>query len=269
MAYTTHIEFAEKTDTGLVRSHNEDAIHVSPAYGFAILADGMGGYNAGEVASSMAVDVTRQVLEDGLRQFSGRRRDHRLQQLITEAVQRANTAVISAAHDNVQYEGMGTTIVTAVFHNNKLTIAHVGDSRAYRMRQSEFIQITRDHYLVQEQIDAGLIDPEWASYAQNRNLVTRAVGVDPGMQVEVHEHQLEEDDLYLLCSDGLSDMLGTKEIHDILSVPDATLASMCEALIQQANHHGGHDNISVVLAKVSGLRDPKSGMLSRLLNWKS
>jgi protein phosphatase len=269
MAYKLELEFAGKTDTGMVRSHNEDAIHISPEYGFVILADGMGGYNAGEIASSMAVEATRQVLETGLSQLSGRKRDQRLHQLVTEAIQQANTAVITAAHDNVQYDGMGTTIVAALFHGNKLTVAHVGDSRAYRIRQGELVQITRDHSLVQEQIDAGLVDPAWAPYAQNRNLVTRAVGVDPGMQVELHEHQMEEGDLYLICSDGLSDMLAANEFHEIIEKSGAELSSLCEALIQQANTNGGHDNISVILAKVGKLPRPKSGILGRLLNWKS
>lgn len=269
MAYKLELEFAGKTDTGMVRSHNEDAIHISPEYGFAILADGMGGYNAGEVASSMAVDVTRQALETGLSQLAGRKRDQRIHQLVTEAIQRANTAVLTAAHDNVQYDGMGTTIVAVLFHDNKLTVAHVGDSRAYRMRQGELTQITRDHSLVQEQIDAGLVDPAWAPYAQNRNLVTRAVGVDPGMQVELHEHQVEEGDLYLICSDGLSDMLGANEFHDIIEKSGTELPSVCDALIQRANANGGHDNISVILVRVGKLPQQKGGILGRLMNWKS
>lgn len=176
------LEFATQTDTGLVRSHNEDSVAISSAYGFAVLADGMGGYSAGEVASSIATSALKVALEVGLDRLQRRtdlrlHRSRQIHQLLAESVQHVNSAVLDAARTEPQYNGMGTTLIAALFHHNKITVAHVGDSRAYRFRQGELVQITRDHSLLQEQIDAGLVNPEWARFAQNKNLVTRAVGV--------------------------------------------------------------------------------------------
>lgn len=267
------LEFAAKTDTGLVRSQNEDAVAVSPAHRFAVLADGMGGYNAGEVASNIAVAVTRRVLEDGLgtRQSrpsgSRRRYSRQVHQLLVDSFQRANTAVLDAAHDVPAYNGMGTTLVAAIFHRGNMTLAHVGDSRAYRFRDGGIDQITRDHSLLQEQIDAGLVDPEWARFSQNKNLVTRAVGVGRELDVEVHEHQVKPGDLYLLCSDGLSDMLSAQEICDILTSPQSSLDAVCDALVGGANRNGGLDNISAILIKVEASGAKREGLFERLFNW--
>ncbi|WP_026075954.1 Stp1/IreP family PP2C-type Ser/Thr phosphatase [Noviherbaspirillum massiliense] len=274
------LEFAEKTDTGLVRSQNEDAIALSPEYGFAILADGMGGYNAGEVASNIATTVFKESMEAGLSKRPNKNTDllrsrSRLhQQLIVDAIQQANLAIVEAAHAQPRYRGMGTTLVAALFHQNKVTIAHVGDSRAYRFRKGELTQITRDHSLVQEQIDAGQISPEMARFSSHRNLVTRAVGVNPKLDVEVHDHEVEEGDIYLLCSDGLSDMISDQGIHDTIVGFGPSLKTICATLVRMANENGGRDNISVVLTRV-GASDVKSanpkpaGLLGRFLSWNS
>jgi serine/threonine protein phosphatase PrpC len=204
MANTVGLELASKTDTGRIRSKNEDAIALSPTHGIAILADGMGGYSAGEVASRIATDVLWQSLEQGLDRLESQLQDllttrgRQIQNLMVESIQRANSAVIEAARVEPEYQGMGTTLVAAVFHDDKITVAHVGDSRAYRFREGELTQITRDHSLLQEQIDAGLISPEWARFSQNKNLVTRALGVDPEMEVEIHDHPIEPGEIYLL-----------------------------------------------------------------------
>lgn len=275
------LEFAARTDTGLVRSQNEDAIAISPSYGIAILADGMGGYNAGEVASRIAVEITRQVLEEGIDKLqeqqaaSGVNWGVPLQQLLDESIRRANTAVLEAAASKSEYNGMGTTIVAVVLHHATITIAHVGDSRAYRLRQGALVQVTRDHSLLQEQIDAGLISAEQARYAPHSNLVTRAVGVGPEIEVEVHEHDVAPGDLYFLCSDGLSDMLQPEEMQDILVSQQTTLESACEMLVQAANANGGHDNISVVLIRVESNNSESpvvaetGGVLQRFLGWLS
>ena len=269
------LEFAEKTDTGLVRSQNEDAIALSPAHGFALLADGMGGYNAGEVASRIAIGVTKSTLEDGFAHMQPhpldafRQRNKQLHQLVADAIQRANTAILDAAREEPEYKGMGTTLVAAVFRGDRLTIAHVGDSRAYRFRQGEIQQITRDHSFLQEQIDAGLIDAESARFSQNKNLVTRAVGVAAAMEVEIHDHQTKAGDIYLLCSDGLSDLLAAQEINEILETNQQSLDAACEALVRRANDNGGFDNISVVLARVRSIDSSPAGLLARILNWVS
>lgn len=269
MSRKPHLEFAARTDTGMVRSHNEDAIHASPEHAFAVLADGMGGYNAGEVASAMAVDAVRLRLQADLPNLSERRRDALVLQLLNASVHEANKAILEAAEANVDCRGMGTTIVVAVFDEDRLAVAHVGDSRAYRLRGEELAQITKDHSLVQEQIDAGLVDPASAAYALHRNLVTRAVGVDPEMEVELHVHSIEEGDIYLLCSDGLSDMLDTDGMKSILQEHRASLETACETLVAEANAKGGHDNISVILIRVQGLSPQPGGVLSRVLKWIS
>jgi protein phosphatase len=272
MAKSVGLEFAAKTDTGLVRSHNEDAITYSPEYGFAILADGMGGYNAGEVASGIAISATREVLERELEPLLQRKDDtrlyksKRLHQVLADSIQGANSAILEAARAERQYEGMGTTIVAALFHQDRLIVAHVGDSRAYRYRGGQLEQITRDHSLLQEQIDAGLIDPEWAPYAENKNLVTRAVGIDAAMEVEIHDHQTEAGDIYLLCSDGLSDLLSAREITAMLAVPDS-LDAACDALVKGANENGGRDNISVILIRIQSISENAGGLIGRLLGW--
>lgn len=263
------LEFAMQTDTGLVRSQNEDAIAVSPTHGFAVLADGMGGYNAGEVASSMAVEVVKQFLDTAFARMQRHslnlplRRERRVQQLMVEAVRRANEAVLDAAAAEPRFSGMGTTLVAAVFHGKTLTIAHVGDSRAYRMRNGELVQLTRDHSLLQEQIDAGLLSVESARLSEYRNLVTRAVGVISDLEVEVHDHGVQSEDIYMLCSDGLSDMLTDAEIAGAIKASRSSLHEACAALIRLANASGGRDNISVILIRAPVLR--RAGALLRKL----
>lgn len=269
------LEFAARTDTGLVRSQNEDAIAISPPHGIAILADGMGGYNAGEVASEIAVTITRQSLEEGITRLQEQQAGPRVQggkalhQLLDDSIRRANSAILDAARGEPQYNGMGTTIVVAVLHHGTITIAHVGDSRAYRLRQGDLAQITRDHSLLQEQIDAGLIHPDMAQYSLNKNLVTRAVGVGSDIEVEVHDHRMEPGDIYLLCSDGLSDMLTSDQIRGILAAEPSSLEAACDILVQRANESGGHDNISAILIKVRSTGEEAGGLLGRIFNWIS
>lgn len=230
----------------------------------------MGGYNAGEVASGIATSSLMKSLEARLQNFPWNLRSNRnkyLQQLVVESVEHANIEIYEAARRESQYAGMGTTLVLALFHHNKITVAHVGDSRAYRLRHGTLDLITRDHSLLQEQIDAGLIDPESARFSPHRNLVTRAVGVNYGVEVEIHDHVTEAGDVYLLCSDGLSDMLSTEEIDDILTEGGASLDATCDALVQRANDNGGRDNTSVVLVKVQSTNAESNGLLGRMLSW--
>lgn len=271
MAHNVDLEFAAKTDIGLVRSHNEDAIAISSKCGLAILADGMGGYNAGEVASGIATSVLKESLEERLQSQHWNARSNwskRIQQFMVESIVHANGSIIEAARIEPSYSGMGTTLVAALFHHNKAIVAHVGDSRAYRLRQGELVQITRDHSLLQEQIDAGLVSEEGAKFAQNRNLITRAMGIDYDVEVEIHEHQTEDGDIYLLCSDGLSDMLSAQEIVSMVTKAGLTIETICDALVDKANQNGGRDNISVVLIKVKSENpEAKQGLFWRLCRW--
>lgn len=269
MVTDAELEFAARTDTGRIRPHNEDAIALSDAIGLAIIADGMGGYNAGEVASRIATAVTRESLEESLLhpQTTRTGRGKRLQQQLVEAIEHANASIYEAARADERYTGMGTTLVAALFHSGRLSIAHVGDSRAYRMRRGVLQQLTRDHSLLQEQIDAGLISPDQAQYADNKNLVTRAMGVEQKVEVEVHDHTVEAGDMFLLCSDGLSDMLSTEEIRNLLTTAEPDLNRLCEGLIRLANENGGRDNISVALIRNQIVKPESNGVIGRLMDW--
>jgi protein phosphatase len=245
------IEFHAAVDTGRARSNNEDAVALDADVGLAVLADGMGGYNAGEVASSMATGFVRSELGRWLRDSSAQASDADVRRAMDICVDNANRAIFNAANANPQYAGMGTTLVLAVFRGERLLLGHVGDSRAYRLRAGRLQQITRDHSLLQEQIDAGLITPEQAAFSANKNLVTRAVGVEDTVLLETHQHEAQPGDLLLLCSDGLSDMVDDAGIAQLLQA-HPSLPAAAQALIDAANEAGGRDNISVILGRVCG-----------------
>src|ERR1700712_396991 len=172
------LEFFSATDTGRARNNNEDSVAVDDATALVVLADGMGGYNAGEVASSMATSFIKSELGRWLSEASDSATDTDVRRAMDICVDNANRAIFNAANSNPQYAGMGTTLVVGVFRDNRLLLGHVGDSRCYRQRAGRLVQITHDHSLLQEQIDAGLITAEQAAFSANKNLVTRAVGVE-------------------------------------------------------------------------------------------
>jgi len=260
------LEVATATHSGMVRSHNEDSIAADAEIGLAVLADGMGGYNAGEVASGIAVAM----ISDEMKKLLGGAETEAgsAEDLLSEHVARANAAIYQAAQSQPQYSGMGTTLVVALWHDNKMAVGHVGDSRLYRLRGETFEQVTRDHSLLQEQIDSGMITREQARFSQNKNLVTRAVGIDAEVETEVHTYPVQPGDIYLLCSDGLSDMVTDEDIQLTLSSLQANLSLAAEQLVQQANDNGGRDNISVILVRV--LKDfpaRRAGWLNKLRAW--
>ena len=187
--------------------------------------------------------------------------------LVREQVLKANTSIFQAAQSQPQYAGMGTTLVVCLFYDNKVLVAHLGDSRLYRLRGGEFSQVTRDHSLLQEQVDAGLISPEQAKHAQHKNLVTRALGIDPSVEPEIHDYEARPEDLYLLCSDGLCDMVADADIAETLRAFGSNLSLAAQQLVQMANDNGGRDNVSVILVRV--LRDypgPR-GVMGKLFAW--
>jgi PPM family protein phosphatase len=249
------LDIANRSHAGMVRAHNEDAIFVDGA-GLAILADGMGGYNAGEVASGIAVDVIKEGLLPEL--ISGRDLSKvdvntgltHAALLLQQQIAAANKGIYEAAQNRPECAGMGTTVVAAVFHGDRVSIAHIGDSRCYRLRGGRFEQLTRDHSLLQEQIDAGQITPDQARYSLNKNLVTRALGIEAIVPADISEFRVEADDVYLLCSDGLTDMVDTDVVHGIVDEQRGALEMAAEQLIELANQNGGRDNISVILAHV-------------------
>jgi protein phosphatase len=182
-------------------------------------------------------------------------------------IARANGAIYQAAQSQPQYAGMGTTLVMALFYDDTMTVAHIGDSRLYRWRGGELQQVTRDHSLLQEQIDSGMITPEQARYAANRNLVTRALGVDPAVEAEIRDYAVAEGDIYLLCSDGLNDMVDDGEIALALGAMAANLELCAGQLVEMANDNGGRDNISVILVRVKKAFPVPRGWWARLLAW--
>ncbi len=255
MALIDALKTISVTDPGRVRGHNEDCVESRPDIGVHVLADGMGGYNAGEVASGMATSLLASGLErdwtkDKLSKLGREASILLSQQLMQAQVTLANKAIFDAAQRDAHCAGMGTTLVACLFYDNFLTVGHIGDSRLYRMRGDGLEQITRDHSLLQEQIDSGLISKEDARSSHNKNLVTRAVGIDPEVETEVHTYEVAEGDIYLLCSDGLNDMIEDEEIQMTLIALRANLDLTAQQLVQAANDAGGRDNVSVLLIKV-------------------
>ena len=246
-----NFEFVCATDTGRLRVNNEDAVVVDPQTGVVVLADGMGGYNAGEVASGMATSLICTQLGRWLSEVSASATDSDVRRAMDACVDNANRAIFEQSNADPQCAGMGTTLVVGVFRDGRLLIGHVGDSRAYRLRAGVLQQITHDHSLLQEQIDAGLITEEQAVFSANKNLVTRAVGVEETVLLETKLHEMQSDDLYVMCSDGLSDMISDELIQRLLQTTDS-LESIAAGLINAANEAGGKDNISVILVRSSG-----------------
>ncbi|MDY6994088.1 MAG: Stp1/IreP family PP2C-type Ser/Thr phosphatase, partial [Pseudomonadota bacterium] len=244
------------------------------ALGLVVLADGMGGYQAGEVASKIAVETIRNELTKPLKTLSRNKRDtkrgfHCATVLLEQAIIKANERIYDTARQQTFYQGMGTTIVAALFHGDCVSVAHVGDSRLYRLRGHELIQITKDHSVRQELIDCGFYTPEQARNSPNKNLVTRALGVSRKVSVELQEHPVLAQDVYLLCSDGLNDMLDDEDMQLILTEPHHNLAQAAQSLIEAANNRGGEDNISVILASplCTPLPKPQRRWWPQLLKW--
>ena len=263
------IKFAELTHTGKVREHNEDAIGSNPDIGLMVLADGMGGYNAGEVASGIAVQTITELAAAGAVREDRNDTDPttglmRQTIVLRDAVARSNKIIFQTAQSQTHCEGMGTTLVASLFYDNKISIAHVGDSRAYRLRGGSFEQLTMDHSLLQELVDRGFYSEEEAQRSTNRNYVTRALGVEPTVEVEVQEYDVLPEDIYLLCSDGLPDMVEDEDIHLTISTFNASLDVVGQQLVDLANDHGGRDNVSVMLAQVNDSFAAKTGLLTRL-----
>ncbi len=259
MIYT----FFTKTDPGRARENNEDSVAHDDSTHLAVLADGMGGYNAGEIASGMATAFIKSEMTRWLTEAGKHAKTKEIRRALEICVENANRSIYNAASSNAQYSGMGTTLVVGVFQGDKLMLGHIGDSRCYRLRGSEFLQITRDHSLLQEQIDAGLLTVEQAATSSYKNLVTRALGVDDTVLLELNEYDVEVGDIYLMCSDGLSDMVEDAEIAGILE-GEQSMDQKTEQLVSLANEHGGRDNISVLLAHAAAGSE-KRGLISRLL----
>lgn len=236
-----------ETDVGQLREHNEDFIGWDAHLGLILLADGMGGHNAGEVASELAVSSIRDALQEVLGPDMASSNMIDFNDAIREAIVYANDEIIRMANERLECAGMGTTIVVTLFHGDRVIIANVGDSRMYRLRDKALSQLTTDHSLVQEMLDNGYISEEEAQLSASRNLITRALGIADQVDVDVAQDTMQNGDTYLLCSDGLTDLVTDQEILQLLLLSNDDLKTGCKQLIALANEKGGKDNISVIL----------------------
>lgn len=259
------------TDPGLLRSLNEDSIATVDELGLLVLADGMGGYQSGDVASTL----TTQVVVEGLTQeLQGKpNTSSGLATVVETVVKRANKAIYLEGQQRAQRihssqdQAMGSTLALLLLRSNRITMAHVGDSRIYRLRDKHLELMTHDHSLLQEQIDLGILSAEAAASSHNRHLVTRGLGLKADVEVALDECEALPGDIYLLCSDGLNDMVDNSDIELVLNSLQANLPLAASQLVMIANDNGGEDNISVILAKVRTQTSPEAKKKSGLFSW--
>ena len=257
-----------QTDVGMKRDHNEDSFLIREDLGLCVVADGMGGHAGGELASSIAVRTiedgvlaARKVLEDA-EKFDGPIENSPVAKLIAESVQKACFNIFSKAQERRELQGMGTTTIGFLAHGKHVFIAHVGDSRAYLMREGRILQLSEDHTLVNEQHRAGLITEQQAKQSRFKNNITRSVGFEETVAVDVIAVEARQGDCYLLCSDGLSNLVKDEEINEITG--ENFLRQAPELLIDLANKRGGDDNSTVVIAYVDSLEDPPTPAETRI-----
>jgi protein phosphatase len=242
---------AARTDVGRIRAGNEDSLYAdaTPSRGLFIVADGMGGHAAGEVASAMAVQIIARELNGTLAHAPD------AAERMDRALREANRAIFERTARESDKQGMGTTASVLVLAANTYLIGQVGDSRVYRLRDGELEQLTRDHSYVQEQVDAGLLTPEQAKYHPYSNVITRCVGANAAVEPDVFAGDVRPGDVFLLASDGLTGMVDDRRLQQLLG-SRAAPARVVDALIAEANGRGGLDNITAVLVHVVGDADP-------------
>ena len=240
------VEEAARTDTGRQRHANEDSYHArSPVY---VVADGMGGAQAGEVASRIAADAFDEDMGDGSPE-----------EKLAERAREANRRIFERARSDASVSGMGTTLTGALLASDEVSIVHVGDSRAYLFRDGDLRQLTRDHSLVEELRRRGQLTSEEAEDHPQRSIITRALGPERDVEVDVHTHQARGGDVYLLCSDGLTSMVREDRVREILTAA-STLRDAVDRLVDEANNAGGRDNITVVAFRVGGDEPPSPSL---------
>ena len=272
MALKDKVATALLTDMGRVRNNNEDAIAQDGELGLLVLADGMGGYNAGEIASGIAIATVQDTVRRDYKTLNAGEVDadsgYSVEALMLKsAVETAHTTVYQVSQTQPQCAGMGTTIVAVLLHDDRMSIAYVGDSRLYRYRQKILEQITRDHSLIEELIARGHYTRDEAAKLVRKNIVTRALGVEPDVAVDIIEDVIEVGDILLLCSDGLTDMLKDEMIGLTLGKYADNLELAAKELVRQALENGGKDNVSVVLARMDSSFARGRRWYERLMEW--
>ena len=244
-----HIRYGFQTDQGKSRNSNEDSYTASPAKKLFLVADGMGGHAAGEIASQMAAAAMEQLLgvvEDP---------EEDPEELLRSAAEGANTRVYESQLRDPALAGMGSTLTALSFQDLHYYVAHVGDSRAYILRDGALEQITRDHSLVWQLYESGVLKKDELSSHPQKNLITRSIGPHPYIEVDVERGEARVGDVFLLCSDGLSDVVTDDQIRDVLAEPASTPQRMCERLVRMANEAGGPDNITAVVVRLEAQGD--------------
>jgi protein phosphatase len=246
------LDYALSSHPGQLRPLNEDAIGARPDLGLFVLCDGLGGYNAGEIAATMAVSSLLSTLADDYRQALAGGTPFDPRKALTERMIEMNDVISRAAANSAAFEGMATTIVIAWILGDRLWVAHAGDSRLYRFREGVLEAMTRDHSFSQELLDAGMVTEEEARLLPSKNLVTRALGAGGDVEPEVNDYPLRVGDVLMLCSDGLTEMIDDVQIAGAIfaSVPDVQRAA--QRLVDMANAAGGRDNISVIVVRLAG-----------------
>ena len=239
------ITFAGQTDVGCKRSNNEDVFAIEPKLGFCLVADGLGGAAAGELASKIFLETVLEVFQQ-----TTNRTVIDVSKRIQMSFTKANEKILNHTLTNPAHKGMGCTAELMAFYEEGFVLGHIGDSRTYRCRNDRFVRITRDHSLVQEQIDQGVITPEGARHHPMRNVIHRAVGIDDEIELDIMKSKVLPQDQYLLCSDGLTDMVEDEMIHEALKL-NISLDQKVEELIEMALSAGGRDNVSVVLLEIT------------------
>ncbi len=273
MSTSQRIDSFSLSDPGAKRSHNEDSVATDNRIGLVVVADGMGGYKGGEVASALAVNTITGELENFIarrKEELGNVSDHEYSpesMAVRDVLELSNEIIFNAAQSQPQYSGMGTTVVLALFYEGRMTIAHVGDSRLYRFRGDNLELITIDHTLLQELIARGFYSEEEAKESQNKNLVTRALGIESSVDIDIQEDVALPGDVYLLCSDGLNDMVEDRDIHLTLKQYNDNLDQAVAELIQLAKENGGKDNVSVVLARPTQVPSSPKSWAEKLVDW--
>ncbi len=269
------LEISGISDAGCIRTNNEDCITWNTELGLAILADGMGGAKAGEIASRIAAETILKEVRDNINQLFAKptiatNGEHYSQAglILFNALHKANKVILGIAEDQLECKGMGATTVVTLFHNNKVAVGHVGDSRLYLLRNGVLRQMTEDHTVIFELVKSGLYTRNQAEESVNRNIVTRAVGVTKDLRVDILEESALPDDIFMLCSDGLTDLVPDSEIQEMLEAGNK-LSYSAQKLVDLAKKYGGNDNISLLLIRVLKSYPAKRSFRQRVLNWFS
>jgi len=269
----SQISSSASTDVGSVRKNNEDSIGAWPEMGLFVVADGMGGHKGGEMASGITIDVIHKHMKSSLESLNkigelDEETGYTQESLILEsALSLANETIRSTGESQPQYQNMGTTVVGLIFYDNRFTVAHVGDSRLYRIRENEIEQLTLDHSLIEDLIARGFYTPEEASKSLNKNVLLRALGAEEDVKIDVLEDFALVGDIYVNCSDGLTNMVTDEQILKIVLDNQENLEQATQTLVDTANENGGKDNISVILAKVDKEFSAKVSWFKKLLSW--